>query len=155
MSDPRAQNCQAFHQRLDGKIDGVELFVVTHPAVRFELVRVELVDEVAAQGTHVATCRVLDKAGIQIGDQVSLAWPWPNLSEFALPGNPNGQHPITNSYAPPNVGPLALVIRDADGRIVSDEVGGLGLPWGHHVSFLATWRERGTAEPEPEPEPEA
>ena len=142
MSDPRAKNCQAFHVRSDGKVDGVELFVRAHPAMRFELVWVELIDEVRAQGTHVATCRVLDKAGIQIGEQVSLAWPWPNLTEFSLPGNPNGQHPITNKYNPPNVGPLALVILDAEGRIISDEVGGLGLPGGHHVSFVATWRER-------------
>jgi hypothetical protein len=137
-------------------VDGVELFVRVQPVARFELVRVELVDEIAAQGNHVATCRVLDKAGLQIGDQVSLAWPWPDLTEFALPGNPNGQHPITNKYYPPAAGPLALVLRDAEGRLVADEVGGLGLPGGHHVSFVATWRERGgVVDPEPEPEPGA
>jgi hypothetical protein len=151
-SDPRAENCRANHLTAAGKVDGVALEVSVRPLTRYRLARIELVDEVSAQGNCVATCRVLDADGLLLGDQVWLAWPWPSLTQYALPGNPNGQHPITNSYTPPNVGPLALCLRDAQGAIASDVVGGLGLPFGHHVSFIATWQKRGDGDTDEEGE---
>ena len=148
MSDPRADNCRAFATDAGGKVTGVALQVDVRPATRYALVRVELIDEVAAQGNTVATCVVLDRGGLMIGQPVSLAWPWPGLTDYALPGNPNNQHMITNGYAPPAVGPLALGIRE-QGVIISDVVGGLGLPFNRHVSYRATWRERDPDAPEP------
>jgi hypothetical protein len=150
-NDPRAANCQKFAVDAAGRVVGVELAVLQLPKAQYELIRVELIDENQAQGNTVASCYVLDKEGLQVGTPVSLAWPWPDLTDYALPGNPNNQHPITNRYFPPEVGPLALCIR-VNGVIISDIVGGLGLPGGHHVSFRATWRER-SAPGNPDPEP--
>lgn len=147
MSDPRAENCRGFRVT-DGKVTGVLLAVDERPAAQYELVRMELIDEVAAQGNTVATCEVLDKEGFQTAASVYLAWPWPNLTERALPGNQVGQHPITNGYKPDEgLGPLALYVGDAAGNVISDVVGGLGLPYNRHVSFRATWLERDPAEP--------
>lgn len=140
--DPRAENCRGFARDAGGRVIGVDLAVDVRSATRYALKRVELIDEISAQGNCVATCTVLDGDGFAIGQPVFLAWPWPNLTEFALPGNMNGQHPITNGYIPPAVGPLALCIRDADGGIISDVVGGLGLPLNRHVSYRAIWQER-------------
>jgi hypothetical protein len=153
MSDPRAENCRAFALNAAGKVIGVALEVNVRPLTPYRLVRVELIDEIAAQGNTVATCRVLDPDGLQLGDTVYLAWPWPDVTEFARPGNPNGQHMIASTYTPPVIGPLALCLRDAAGQIASDVVGGLGLPHGHHVSFIATWQLR-TAVLDPEPTPD-
>lgn len=140
-TDPRALNCRGLTQNPQGQITGVELRVVPRPNTCYELIRVELIDEPSAQGNTVATCAVLTTEGIQIAQPVSLAWPFPDLTEFALPGNPNNQHMITNGYAPPNLGPLALCIRE-NNIIISDIVGGLGLPWNRHVSYRATFQER-------------
>ncbi len=143
--DPRAENCRAVVVNGAGQVTGVELRYVAKPESKFELVRVELVDEAAAQGNTVATCVVLDANGVQTADTVYLAWPFPALGNVLRPGNPNGQHMITNGYNPPDLGPLALFVGDASGAPISDIVGGLGLPWKRHVCFRATWRERGSS----------
>jgi len=156
VADPRAENCRGYAVDGSGKVVGVELAVVAHPAVPYALLHVELIDEASAQGNCVATCRVLDREGVQIGVPVALAWPWPDLTEYAYPGNPNGQHPVTNGYTPAALGPLALVPYQG-GQVVGDAVGGLGLPNNRHVSFVATWRERGAAggdNPEPDAPPQ-
>ncbi len=141
-TDPRAENCRAVAVDGAGKVTGVELRVVAQPGAKFELVRVELIDEAAAQGNTVATCVVLDANGVQTADTVYLAWPFPALGNVLRPGNPNGQHMITNGYNPPDIGPLALYVGDGAGKPISDIIGGLGLPWKRHVCFRATWRER-------------
>jgi len=147
MNDPRTTNCRGFALDAQGRVIGVELQVDVRPLTRYELLRVELLDEITAQGNTVATCVVLDRDGIAIGQPVSLAWPWPDLTDYALPGNPNNQHMITNGYSPPASGPLALCLRE-NGVIISDVVGGLGLPFNRHVSYRATWRERSPAAPD-------
>lgn len=151
VSDPRAENCRAFTTDVQGRITGVSLSVIINPEARYALRRVELIDEVQAQGNTVATCTVLDATGLQIGQVVELAWPFPTLSEFALPGNPNNQHMISNGFLPPAIGPLALCIR-ANGLIISDVVGGIGLPGNRHVSYRATFQERDASNPEPDPD---
>lgn len=155
MSDPRSENCRAFALNPAGLVVGVELIYQPQPAARYELIRVELIDEPTGGvgGPTVANCTVLDRAGVQIAERVYLAWPWPNLTERALPGNPNGQHMLANRYFPPSLGPLALYVGDANGGIIGDVIGGLGLPLGHHVSFRATWQERGSEPPPGEPPP--
>jgi hypothetical protein len=155
-TDPRAANCRAFAISTDGLITGVDLDYLEQPATPYQLVRVELIDEAAngVGGPTVATCTVLDGDGLAVGARVYLAWPWPNLTNDAdhrgLPGNPNGQHTIVNKCYPPLIGPLALYVGDSNGQPISDIIGGLGLPLGHHVSYRATWRARNTT-PEPTP----
>ena len=142
MSDPRAENCRGLRTNQSGQITGVELQVRTNPDAPYELMRVELIDEAAAQGNTVASCTVVDVRGLPVAERVYLAWPWPDLTEKALPGNPHNQHMIRNGYTPPAAGPLALYVGDADGAPISDMVGGLGLPWNRHVSYRVTWMAR-------------
>lgn len=151
-NDPRAENCRGV-AAYGGQVTGVELVFRPMPSTQYELLRAELIDEAAAAGNTVANCVVLDKNGVQTGERVWLAWPWPELGAGRmLPGNPNNQHMITNGYTPPNLGPLALYVGDSEGEPISDVIGGVGLPWNRHVCFRMTWRERGTVEPEPDPE---
>ena len=153
MTDPRAANCRQFSIDNAGLVTGVELDYRELPGGQFRLVKVELIDERAAQGNTVANCIVLDKDGNQAAAPVYLAWPWPNRTDWALPGNPHGQHMITNGYAPPDSGPLMVYVGDAAGNPIGDVIGGLGLPHNRHVSYMTVWRER-AAEPDPDPEPE-
>lgn len=145
-SDPRAENCRGFRVDGAGKVIGVELAYVPNPSTRYELARVELLDEYAAGGGTVAKCQVLAD-GVVTGERVYLAWPFPSLEQRLLPGNPNGEHMITNGYdaAQGQRGPLALYVGDAAGGVISDVIGGLGLPNNRHVSYLATFRPRAGA----------
>lgn len=148
MSDPRAANCQAYHLDANGQVDGVKLVYVPDPTTRYELIRAELIDEAAAGGSQVATCVVLDEDGIQTAERVWLAWEFPDLKAgWGLPGNPNGQHIISNGYpaASGKVGPLALYVGDGSHNPTGDIIGGVGLPDNRHVSYRMTWRERTTA----------
>lgn len=149
-SDPRAENCRAFRMDGAGKVVGVELVHVPNPATPYELARVELLDEYAAGGGTVAKFQVL-AGGVATGERVYLAWPFPELSNRLLPGNPNGEHMITNGYdaAKGDRGPLALYVGDAVGGVISDVIGGLGLPNNRHVSYLVTFRARTDEPPGP------
>jgi len=49
---------------------------------------------------------------------------------------------ITAKFRVPDLGPCAIFMQDSDGRIVSDEVGNLGLPGGLHFSFLVVFEAR-------------
>lgn len=156
MTDPRAENCRRFELDHYGQVIGVALTHEARPETPYRLARAELVDEATAQGNTVATCRVLDAQGIQLAAPVRLAWPYPQLTYSALPGNQANQHVITNAYTPPSIGPLALYVSDSDGAPISDIIGGLGLPLGHHVSYALTWVARAEAvEPEQPSEPAA
>jgi hypothetical protein len=163
MADPRAENCKAVTFDASGKVTGVELVFQPLPSTRYELKRVELIDEAATSGTTVANCVVLDKDGIETGERVWLAWPWPGMGDGkSLPGNPNGQHMMSGlPYNPPDIGPGGLYVGDAAGEPISDIIGGLGLPWNRHVSFRLAWKERmaiadpGPVGPLPEHEPKA
>jgi hypothetical protein len=153
MSDPRAENCTGYREQ-NGLIMGVLLDIVPVPSTKYELVRVELIDEPTngIGGPTVAWFEVLTKEGIPTAERVVLAYPWPDCSNVLNPGTA-GQHMITNGYNPPNRGPLALYPVDGQGNVIGDKVGGLGLPFNHHVSYRATWRERGGTTPDPDPEP--
>lgn len=149
MTDPRAANCRGYHLDASGKVDGVLLEYRTQPSSLYELVKAELIGEAEAAGNTVATCIVLDRNGVQASERVYLAWPWPVLDGGKLlPGNPNGQHMVTNGYdaARGDIGPLALYIGDEKGDVISDAIGGLGLPNNRHVCYRVTWRERGAAD---------
>jgi hypothetical protein len=159
MSDIRAENCRAFVER-DGLIMGVELIHRINPTALFRLLRVDLLDERAngVGGPTIANVAMVDAAGLAVMTaRVALCYPWtPEFAglrfENALPpGNPAYpyQHIITNGYWPPALGPLAIAVLDADGNIISDVIGGLGLPKNHHVSFAMTFREVGAPDVEP------
>ncbi len=165
MNDPRAENCRGYAEA-GGKTSGVRLEYLPAPETKFELIRATLVDEETAMGNIVATVQVLDKDNIPARVNCYLAWPWQGwqvpdgFENKLLPGNPNlpYQHMITNKYNPGGFGasaepgPLAIYIGDAHGNVISDVVGGLGLPGGRHVCFDLVFRER-TAGGEPGGEP--
>lgn len=155
MTDPRAANCQAVAVNAAGQVTGVLLQVRPMPSARYELVRADLIDETAAAGNTVAKCVALDKNGIETGERIYLAWPWPGMQDGkSLPGNPNGEHMLNGlTYNPPDIGPGALYVGDATGAPISDIIGGLGLPWNLHICFRLTWRERGAVVVTPPPPP--
>ena len=160
MTDPRSENCRGYAET-DGKTSGVRLEHLPAPEATYELIRATLVDEVASQNNIVATVQVLDKDNIQARVNCYLAWPWEGwqfprgFENKLLPGNPNVpyQHMITNKYNPggfgPNSkpGPLAIYIGDGNGNVISDVIGGLGLPGGRHVCYDLVFRERTGGEP--------
>lgn len=156
-TDPRAENARAFAVAAAGRVVGVELQVEARPWTSYELVQARLIDENAAGGNTVASYVVVDCFGTPISENVYLAWPWPTLDGGKLlPGNQNAQHMVTNGYSPPALGPLAVYVGDAQGRINSDVVGGLGLPFKRHVSFFLAFKRRcgqifATATPMPQP----
>lgn len=161
MNDPRAENCRRFAVDAANKVAGVALTHLPAPAAKYELVKVELIDEETARGQTVAGVHVLDAAGLPCQVSCYLAWPWqgwqhPNRFENTLlPGNTNYpyQHMITNKYDPAGPGPLAIFVGDWDGNVLSDVIAGLGLPAGRHVGYTLVYRERSAA-PEPaKPEP--
>ena len=157
MTDPRAENCKA-SKIVNGLIMGVELAYVPNPSLKYELIRCGLIDEPTngVGGPTVASCVVLDKDNIQTTERVFLAWPWPGMKDgHGLPGNPGGQHMISNKYNADKgeKGPLGLYVGDANAVPISDLIGQVGLPNGHHVSYHFIWKERGAAPIEPVPEP--
>jgi hypothetical protein len=162
MKDPRADNCRQFAQA-NGKVTGVDLTYLPAATTTYELVKVSLVDEETAQGQIVATITVLDRDGLPAQVNCYLAWPWQEwrfparFENFALPGNANVpyQHMITNKYDPAEQGPLAIFIGDKQGNVLSDVIGGLGLPAARHVSYQLVFRERSdqTENPDPGTEP--
>lgn len=151
MSDPRSENCRRVTVDSDNLITGVELHYLPAPQTKFELIRAQLIDERTAQGQTVASVQVLDATNLPLRVNCYLAWPWggwqyPNrFAERLLPGNPNYpyQHVITNKYNPSTQsGPLAIYIGDSEGNVLSDVIGGLGLPAGRHICFDLVFRER-------------
>lgn len=160
--DPRADNCKSYLQDVAGKVLGVELRWHEWPASVYALKSAILIDEATAQGRHVATVWVEDKNGVPVAARVGLSWPY-NGSPLGMPnvawpgGNNNApvDHVISNGYNPPALGPLAIAVYSQDGQIISDVIGGLGLPHGHHVCFDLIFRERSViGEPPPvEPPP--
>lgn len=153
-NDPRNANCQAYHTDASGKVDGVELTHFPAPETQYALLSVDLIGEAAAQGNTTAAIHVLKADGSPATVQCYLGWPWPgwtypnHFGNTGLPGNSNYpyQHMITNAYNPSNDrGPLAIFIGDAQGNVLSDVIGGFGLPAGRHVCYTLTFKERGAA----------
>ena len=155
MNDPRAENCRGYAES-NGKTTGVRLEHLPAPEATYELIRAILIGEETAQGNIVATVQVLDKDNIPARVNCYLAWPWQgwqypqDFQNKLLPGNPNlpYQHMITNKYHPQTFGagadpgPLAIYIGDQNSKVISDVIGGLGLPGGRHVCYDLVFRER-------------
>jgi hypothetical protein len=154
MPDPRTPNAQGYSQDVDGKVTGVMLTHTPNPAARYELIQAALIDERSAQGQTVARVFVKDRNNLDMVATAYLAWPWvgwqpgQQFGNKLKPGNANYpyEHIITNGYNPPNPGPLAIYISemgDNSGTPASDVIGGIGLPFKHHVSYQLIFRERG------------
>lgn len=140
-----AENCQGYRVDGNGKVIGVQLGIYAVAGSRYEVYSARLRDEYEANGNRGAYCQVLDKNGVKLGVPVRMAWPWnggPNFVDSALPGNPNNDHPLSNGYIPPALGPLAFYIGGHNSP-ASDIVYGVGLPLNRHVSFDIIFRERG------------
>jgi murein DD-endopeptidase MepM/ murein hydrolase activator NlpD len=144
MNDPRAQNCRVYAQDASGKVTGIELGITHVEGARYEVYSVMMIDEASAAGQTIATCRVLDKNGIETGEQARLAWPGrgPTFSDSALSGSGNNVHIISNGFRPPETGPLAIYV-GGHNQPISDIIWGFGLPFKHHVSFVVVFKEKG------------
>ncbi|MFN8445626.1 MAG: hypothetical protein U0175_32845 [Caldilineaceae bacterium] len=160
MNDPRSENARQFTTN-NGMVTGVELAHIPVAGSKWELVQAALIDEASAQGNTVARVLVRDKEGIDSQVNCYLAWPWKGwhapspFENKLLPGSANYpyEHVISNGYnAPVQQGPLAIYIGDAQGNVISDVIGGLGLPHNHHVSYHLVFRERGATDPNTHPE---
>jgi hypothetical protein len=169
MLDPRLDNCRQYRMDAAGKVVAVGLDWMPEPAARFRLARVRLLDEYEAQGKTVATVSVYDKDGqllpVRDGEgrllpvRVGLGFPYEGYVSFRhviWPGNDKVpvEHMIVNGYVPPDRGPLGIAVYDGEGRLISDVVGGLGLPLNHHVSYEVVYVERVEEIPEIPEEPE-
>lgn len=143
-----AQNCQGYSQDASGMVTGVQLGITKVNGAKYEVYSVELIDEKSAGGNTVAYCTVLDKNNIPNAEQVRLTWAGkaPPFADSGLAGNGRNEHVIINKYNPPANGPLALHTGGFNAP-TSDIVWGLGLPFGHHVSFRVIFREKGATTP--------
>jgi len=139
-------NCTQNMMDGSGKVVGVSLSHFALPDSKYRLARCSLRDEYAAQGQTIARVTAIDKHGVPQRGRVALLWPYNGNTDFGHSAVTNDvtpiEHMISNAYTPPNVGPLAIAILDDDG-FASDVVAGLGLPYGHHVSFDIVFQERG------------
>jgi len=139
------ENCKGFRVDSSNKVIGVELGITKVENAKYELYSARLRDEYEADGKTIAACSVLDANGINRGIQVRMTWPGDSVPFEAsgLPGNDNNVHIITNGYAPPKLGPLALHVGGFNAPI-SDILYGLGLPMNRHVSFDVVFIEKGS-----------
>lgn len=150
MTDPRAENCRGYKLDANGKVSGVNLVYVPMPSTRYELISAQLIGEAEAAGNTVANCSVLTADGVVTAERIWLAWVFPAFRDgWLLPGNPNGQHQISNGFdaAGGVIGPLGIYPGDANHEPIGDIIGGLGLPNNRHVCYRLTWRERGAVVP--------
>ncbi len=152
--DPRTDNAKAFHVNSNSQVDGIELVYQERPWTAYQLVQARLVDEASSGGNTVAKYVVVDCYGTPISENVYLAWAWPELiGGSTLPGNQNSEHMIVNGFSPPAIGPLAIYVGDSKGAVISDVIGGLGLPFKRHVSFYLAFRKRCAVQPTVTPTP--
>ena len=123
-------NTKEFRIDNNGKVIGVKLKVENVPSQQYIVTHLRLVDEYESNGKTEAVC------GSNGRRDFYLCWPYSegktSFENMALPGNNNGIHIITNGYNPTGYGYLAIAIGKP---IISQVVGGLGLPNNHHVSY--------------------
>lgn len=152
MANPLHANCQGFKTDSNGMVTGIELGITKVLNAQYEVYSVRMLDEHEANGQTVAACSVLDRNGINTGQQVRLTWPGVTVpfQDSGLPGNPNNTHVIINGFSPPKLGPLAMHVGGFNAPI-SDIVYGFGLPYNRHVSFSVVFREKGSGVPPVDP----
>lgn len=148
VEEPRQANARAHTLDPHGRVMGVHVTVHEQPNSHFRCTNVFVRDEYAAQGQTIAHVYVRGRNRQLLGNPVILATGYGGGLSFDDYLTGQGQlpevHPITAKFSPPNLGPLAIFVakpgtRD---RIDSDVVASLGLPYGHHVSYVIEFMER-------------
>jgi hypothetical protein len=156
-ADRRAPNCRGFLYDATGMVVGINLVHVPVPSAPYELLLAELIDEYASQGNTVVTVVVLNKDGVQTAERAFMAWPFPALDAGESPvgaGNPSNQFAATSPFPSNVIGPLAFHVGDKDGNVLSEIIGGYGLPDRHHIGGRVTFRERSAIVIPPDPDPD-
>jgi hypothetical protein len=125
-------NTKKFKVDSSGKVIGVQLFVEDVPNQEYIVTHLRLVDEYESNGKTEAICNSTDRRDFY------LSWPYRRgrlvFENSALPGNNNGIHIIVNSYKSSNdYGFLAIHLGKKP--IISQIVGGLGLPDNRHIGY--------------------
>ena len=148
--DPRDDTAKGHRQDSNGKITGIHVNVHTLPDIRFRCTSVQVMSEEKSMGQTVCYVTVKNRAGvIQCNERVVLATGYNGGLTFdAILDAGNGNVPVEHMlsggpFNPPNLGPLAVFVADANGKPVSDVVGNLGLPYKRHINVLIEFTERG------------
>lgn len=126
-------NTKKFSANSNGLIESVKLFIEDVPNQQYIVSHLRLISEIeqGIGGKTEAICTSSDGRS-----DFYLSYPYrigtTKFQNTLSAGNSNGIHIITNGYNHPDYGYLAIHI----GREpISQIVGGLGLPFKHHVSF--------------------
>ncbi len=112
--------------------------------VFFRLISASFIDEVASQGKHEVTVDVIDESGRRLNGAVAQhGWPWEvwpghdGLLEITVFGAEPAKWEIWADYPADRTeyGPYWVKTKGA-----SDVFFGMGLPFKHHVSFVAVFQ---------------
>lgn len=153
VNDPRLANAR-LHSEEGGLITGVFLTWEPVQDALYKCTLAQLVNEVSANGQTICRVSVFDEAASPTVANVGLLLGYTSkgngimrdANEFLgidtnIKSGTAVEHVITNKFEPPNQSGLAVAIV-ADGKVISDVVSGMGLPWGHHVSFSLIFRRK-------------
>lgn len=141
-ADPRAPNARDHATDKNGKVTGVFINVHRTPGARFVCQSVRLIDENEAQGNTIIRVKFTGASGplfLATGYQGNAT----SFDDFLPDSSGHGELVMAGSGAkfyPPNLGPLAVVVRE-NGQIISDVIGNLGLSRGAHVSYEVVFSE--------------
>ena len=123
--------------------------------VFYRLIAATFIDEVAAQGKHEVTVDVIDENGRRLDGAVAQhGWPWEvwpghdGMVEMTVFGAEPAKWELWADYPADRTeyGPYWVKTKG-----VSDVFFGMGLPFKHHVSFVAVYQRMVYGEIDPEP----
>ena len=123
--------------------------------VFYRLIAATFIDEVAAQGKHEVTVDVIDENGRRLDGAVAQhGWPWEvwpghdGMVEMTVFGAEPAKWELWADYPADRTeyGPYWVKVKG-----VSDVFFGMGLPFKHHVSFVAVYQRMVYGEIDPEP----
>lgn len=136
-NDPRSENARR-HGAEGQSVDACWLIVHADPAKQYRCKHVSVVGEMEAGGKHIVTVTC---AG---SNDVILATGYNGSADGfdqRIVHSP-GQDLILDGHGfPPALGPYAVFLQ-RNGQIVSDVVGSLMLPFGHHICYFIEFAER-------------
>lgn len=123
------------YSQSNGLVTGVELLIEEIPNSKYKVKHLRLIDEVEAKGKTIAYCKS--------PSQLYLCWPYrKGHTSFENEVKIGSEAVISNGFNPPDYGWLAIKTENGD------VVGGLGLPFKHHVSFEIEFEQRTITEPD-------
>ena len=136
-NDPRAENAR--RHGADGQpVDACWLIVHADPAKQYRCKSVRVIGEMEAGGKHIVT---VTGAG---SNDVILATGYNGSAgsyDQRIVHTPGQELVLDGHGQPPNLGSYAVFLQ-RNGEIVSDEVGSLMLPFGHHIGAFIEFAER-------------